>query len=156
MTASNGLPLNQRMPEFPVPKRRSSDLGAAQHAQDAPSWGVFFCMEKRRRSGARGDRTGGSSLRGRRRRARVRFYYGAGAECVVVSASLFAVVVRSVLLGLNTIRAPTMNTIAPRATDTLQPEPVSSNGILRSSGKGSSYGVIRGKFGSYVMAFPPS
>jgi hypothetical protein len=74
---------------------------------------------------------------------------GAGVERVVCG-SLLAVVVRSVLLGLNKIRAPTMKASAPMATGTLQSEPASSNGVLRFSGlsrRDSSCGVMREKLG---------
>jgi len=83
---------------------------------------------------------------------------GGGAALVVASGLLLAVVVRSVLLGVNMSRAPTINAIAPKAIATLHPEPASSNGTLVCRGlfrKDSSYGVKCGKFGSYVMAFPP-
>src|SRR5207248_793935 len=71
-------------------------------------------------------------------------------ERVIAGESLLAVVVRSVLLELNIIRAPTMKAIEATAASALQPEPVSSNGTLVCRGlfrKDSSYGVMRGKFG---------
>src|SRR5881394_2109503 len=53
-----------------------------------------------------------------------------GVERVIAGESLLAVVVRSVLLELNIIRAPTMKAIEATAASALQPEPVSSNGTL--------------------------
>jgi hypothetical protein len=85
---------------------------------------------------------------------------GAGAvvERVVVCGLLVAVMVRSVPLGRKKSRAPTTKMIEATAMNELQPDSVSVIGTFVWSGlfrRDSSYGVICGKFGSYVMDFPP-